>query len=91
MPGLAKLLFVLLVIVPHAIEWAKERLSKSSNLKAWYIQPFNISVHILAGFAAHGLLQLSATRLTSTEPLPGKAPRSALSSRFSLSWPTPDH
>jgi diguanylate cyclase (GGDEF)-like protein len=60
--------FVLLVIVPHAIEWAKERLSQSDNLTAWYGQPFNISVHILAGFAAYRMLQLAATSVTSTEP-----------------------
>jgi diguanylate cyclase (GGDEF)-like protein/putative nucleotidyltransferase with HDIG domain len=43
---------VLLVVVPHTIEWAKERLTKSSHLGAWYLQPFNMAVHITAGLAA---------------------------------------
>jgi len=46
-------LFVLLVTIPHLIEWAKERLAKSPSLRSWYIQPFNIASHIIAGSAAH--------------------------------------
>jgi diguanylate cyclase (GGDEF)-like protein/putative nucleotidyltransferase with HDIG domain len=45
-------LFVLLVIVPHLVEWAKERLVNSPSLRNWYIQPFNIATHIIAGSAA---------------------------------------
>jgi diguanylate cyclase (GGDEF)-like protein len=45
-------LFVFLVIVPHLIEWAKERIVNSSSLRAWYIQPFNIATHIIAGLTA---------------------------------------
>ncbi len=44
--------FFLLVIIPHLIEWLQLRLMKSNRLKEWYIQPFNIATHILAGFAA---------------------------------------
>ena len=48
-------LFTLLIIIPHLIEWAKARLRNSSHLRAWYIQPFNISVHIIAGLTAYWL------------------------------------
>lgn len=46
-------LFVLLVIIPHLVEWAKERLVNSPSLCNWYIQPFNIATHIIAGSAAY--------------------------------------
>src|SRR5689334_698695 len=46
-------LFALLIIIPHIVEWASERLRNGIHLKAWYIQPFNISVHIIAGFTAY--------------------------------------
>jgi diguanylate cyclase (GGDEF)-like protein len=46
-------LFVLLVIIPHLVEWAKERLVNSPSLRNWYIQPFNIATHIIAGLATH--------------------------------------
>ncbi|HBY94215.1 MAG: GGDEF domain-containing protein [Ardenticatenaceae bacterium] len=46
-------LFVLLVIIPHLVEWAKKRLTRSPRLRAWYVQPFNIAMHIIAGSAAH--------------------------------------
>lgn len=45
-------LFVLLVAVPHLVEWAKARLLNSEHLRNWYIQPFNIAMHIIAGFTA---------------------------------------
>ena len=45
-------LFVLLVLIPHLIEWAKERLLNSPRLRAWYLQPFNMAMHIVAGSAA---------------------------------------
>lgn len=45
-------LFILVITIPHLIEWGKERFTKGQHLKAWYIQPFNITVHITAGFAA---------------------------------------
>lgn len=46
-------LFSLVVIIPHTAEWIQKRLKQSTNLKAWYIQPFNMTTHILAGFAIH--------------------------------------
>ena len=51
-------LFVLLVVIPHLIEWAKERLAGGPSLRNWYIQPFNIATHIIAGSAARWTLTL---------------------------------
>ncbi len=42
-------LFILQVIVPHLVEWLRERFSRSANLPAWYIQPFNMGTHVVAG------------------------------------------
>ncbi|HJW91268.1 MAG TPA: GGDEF domain-containing protein [Anaerolineales bacterium] len=44
--------YVLVVVATHLLEWAKEVMSKSQHLRAWYIQPFNISVHIICGLVA---------------------------------------
>src|SRR6266498_1304943 len=49
---LSPFLFVLLVIIPHLIEWAKDHFQKTGNLPVWYIQPFNIANHIICGLAA---------------------------------------
>lgn len=48
-------LFVLLVMIPHGVEWAKECMNADAGLRNWYIQPFNISVHLIAGIAAQWL------------------------------------
>ncbi len=56
---LSPFLFVLQTVLVHLIEWAWKRWQRSDALRDWYIQPFNISTHILAGlFAArtHHLL-----------------------------------
>ncbi|RME45261.1 MAG: diguanylate cyclase, partial [Chloroflexi bacterium] len=53
-------LFVLLVVIPHLVEWAKERLVNSPRLRNWYLQPFNIAVHIIAGSAAGWLYTMLA-------------------------------
>jgi diguanylate cyclase (GGDEF)-like protein/putative nucleotidyltransferase with HDIG domain len=45
-------LFVLVVLVPHLVEWIKARLIRSPILRDWYIQPFNIAMHIIAGMTA---------------------------------------
>lgn len=55
---LPPLLFSLIIILPHTIEWILKRLKNSTNLKAWYIQPFNVSTHILAGTAVNFLYQI---------------------------------
>jgi len=46
------LMYIGLVAIPHLIEWAKKRLTNSPTLNKWYIQPFNISTHIIAGLSA---------------------------------------
>ncbi len=45
-------LFVLLVVIPHLVEWIRKRLAHSPLLRAWYIQPFNITTHLIAGMTA---------------------------------------
>ncbi|MBI5563905.1 MAG: diguanylate cyclase [Chloroflexi bacterium] len=48
--------FVLLVIIPHLVEWGYELwVRKSDRLRNAYIQPFNIAMHLTAGFAARTL------------------------------------
>jgi len=53
-------LFVLLVAIPHLVEWARARLLNSPRLRDWYIQPFNIATHIIAGLAAYWVYALDA-------------------------------
>ncbi|MGE5265257.1 MAG: diguanylate cyclase [Acidobacteriota bacterium] len=48
-------LFVLLVTLSHGAGWIKERLTKSPYLRNWYLQPFNMAVHLIAGFAARSV------------------------------------
>jgi diguanylate cyclase (GGDEF)-like protein len=43
---------VLLVVIPHLVEWAKERVMNSPHLRYWYLQPFNMATYITAGLAA---------------------------------------
>jgi diguanylate cyclase (GGDEF)-like protein len=46
--------FVLVVIVTHLVDWVYERRFKNSTfLVDWYIQPFNMAVHIIGGTFAH--------------------------------------
>jgi diguanylate cyclase (GGDEF)-like protein len=42
-------LFSTMILISHLAEWGKERLLKSPHLRAWYLQPFNISMHIIIG------------------------------------------
>jgi len=53
---LPPLLFVLLVVIPHLVEWIRKRLAHSPLLRAWYIQPFNIATHLIAGITARWAL-----------------------------------
>lgn len=62
--------FCLLVLIPHLVEWIQIRLTKSDRLKEWYIQPFNIATHILAGFAALLTQHLLEAYLYSSARLP---------------------
>jgi diguanylate cyclase (GGDEF)-like protein/putative nucleotidyltransferase with HDIG domain len=45
--------FVSVVIISFVVEWVRERHRNSPNLRNWYLQPFNISNHIIAGLTAH--------------------------------------
>jgi diguanylate cyclase (GGDEF)-like protein/putative nucleotidyltransferase with HDIG domain len=42
--------FGLVVVIPHTVEWIKRQLE--GNPYSWYIQPFNIATHIIAGISA---------------------------------------
>lgn len=50
-------LFVLVVAIPHLVEWGQKRLTNSPHLRNWYIQPFNIASHIIAGLSARAVYQ----------------------------------
>lgn len=45
--------YVLLVAVPHVIEWVQARRADSIHLRNWYLQPFNICVHIISGYVSY--------------------------------------
>lgn len=49
--------FALLIVVPHAAELIKDRIVGSNLRRAWYVQPFNVSMHIIAGAAAHWIYE----------------------------------
>lgn len=66
-------LFVLLIAVPHLVEWAKERLTGGKHLREWYIQPFNIAVHIIAGMLARWAFQMVGAN-TSIQPFSAISP-----------------
>ncbi|NWG21219.1 MAG: diguanylate cyclase [Chloroflexi bacterium] len=47
-------LIVPVIAVPLIIEWIKARLwDRSDHLRHWYIQPFNIAMHLIAVYAAY--------------------------------------
>jgi diguanylate cyclase (GGDEF)-like protein/putative nucleotidyltransferase with HDIG domain len=45
-------MLVLLMLIPHLVEWIWERRKRSEYLRAWYIQPFNIAMAVIVAFAA---------------------------------------
>jgi diguanylate cyclase (GGDEF)-like protein len=63
---LSPALFALLVIVSYLVEWGKERIIGSPLLRKWYLQPFNICAHILAGYTA----KVVYTFVANTSPVP---------------------
>jgi diguanylate cyclase (GGDEF)-like protein len=64
--------FVLLVIVPHSIEWIYEVwIRKSTRLRNWYIQPFNIATHIISGFIARAFFLALSPDLAALASLTG--------------------
>ena len=64
-------LFILVVLIPHIVEWGKERLVKGPHLRNWYIQPFNISSHVIAGLIAYWTYNLVTSN---TQPLVALSP-----------------
>ncbi|GAC1639515.1 MAG: hypothetical protein NVS4B8_06430 [Herpetosiphon sp.] len=58
-------LFVLLVIIPHLLEWIKARWNKQDYLRSWYAQPLNIGIHIIAGMTAKWVYVLLDSYATS--------------------------
>lgn len=44
--------FVALVVFAHIAEWIKIRYVSSQGLREWYLQPFNIAMHIVVGSLA---------------------------------------
>jgi diguanylate cyclase (GGDEF)-like protein len=55
-------LIVLMCVVQHLSDWAKERYP-------WYIQAFNISNYALGALAAHEATRLTGTSVTASEPI----------------------
>jgi diguanylate cyclase (GGDEF)-like protein/putative nucleotidyltransferase with HDIG domain len=55
---LSPFFFGLLVLIPHLIQWIIVRARHSKSLRQWYIQPFNIATHLIAGFAARWVFAL---------------------------------
>lgn len=47
--------FVVLVMIAHLVEWGKEKLVGRSYVSEWYLQLFNISMHIILGTLAQML------------------------------------
>jgi diguanylate cyclase (GGDEF)-like protein len=61
--------FVALVLLSHLVEWAREALARSRRLAGWYVQPFNISMHLVTGLLAGWIFNLlvpDSTDLLST-------------------------
>jgi diguanylate cyclase (GGDEF)-like protein len=44
--------YTLMILVAHALEWIKEAAIRGQHLRSWYLQPFNISSHLISGLAA---------------------------------------
>jgi diguanylate cyclase (GGDEF)-like protein len=67
---LPPLLLTLLIVISYTIEWLKERLTNSPLLRSWYIQPFNIATHIIAGVTAQQIyMVINGTPIAFHTPL----------------------
>ncbi|HKP52104.1 MAG TPA: diguanylate cyclase [Chloroflexia bacterium] len=65
-------LLILLVSIPHFVEWGKEWLTPGARRRKWYIQPFNIAAHIIPGLSAYWVYALvvsNTTDLQAASPL----------------------
>ncbi|MBI5302776.1 MAG: diguanylate cyclase [Chloroflexi bacterium] len=62
--------FVSIVVLSLSIQWLKERLTGSPHLRKWYLQPFNMSTHIICGLVSSrlvlALISIDAPILSST-------------------------
>src|SRR5947209_6789020 len=56
-------LIVLLIALPHVVEWIRERIRHSPHLRAWYLQPFNVAMYTIAALGAHATYTALATSL----------------------------
>jgi diguanylate cyclase (GGDEF)-like protein len=68
--------FSVLIILSHLIEWIKERVARSEYLAAWYIQPFNICMHIIVGLTVQqvfGMINPGPQSMISYQALIGAA------------------
>lgn len=59
-------LFILQVLIPHLVEWAWRRWFHSDLLQAWYVQPLNITTHVLTGLFAGSIYDLLGQYLSSS-------------------------
>lgn len=50
--------FILLILISFSIEWIKQRITQSTMLRRWYIQPFNMAKTILGGISVYLLMAL---------------------------------
>jgi diguanylate cyclase (GGDEF)-like protein/putative nucleotidyltransferase with HDIG domain len=62
-------LYVLVVVASFTFELIKERLLKSPMLRNWYLQPFNIATHVIAGLVARVVL-IQIEQSTAGLPVP---------------------
>lgn len=69
---LPPLLFTLLIVVVHGAELVKDRVTRSTRRREWYLQPFNIAMHLLAGAGARwvqGWVQTETALLVTPVPM----------------------
>jgi diguanylate cyclase (GGDEF)-like protein len=65
-------LFTLLIVVAHVAEVVKDRVTQSARRRDWYLQPFNIAMHLIAGAGARwvqGWLQTETALLVTPVPM----------------------
>jgi diguanylate cyclase (GGDEF)-like protein len=56
-----------MILISHAAEWGKERIFNTEYLRAWYLQPFNVGMHILIGCVTQALLDAMLTSRSLTD------------------------
>jgi diguanylate cyclase (GGDEF)-like protein len=61
---LSPALIVLLVVIPHLVEWIIERRRPGTYLRAWYLQPFNVAMYVITGLVVRWVYQTVHPHLT---------------------------